>query len=468
LNTLLILDDIAAINVVERFRSYSNITDLGTDLGTSGAFYLAAQRYFSQTPQPSAVLVGRWVKTASKGQLICATLSTAQQALAVWNAITTGAFTYTKDGGSPTTITGMNFSAAASLPAVAAIIQAALTGVTVSWNPVFSRFEFTSGTTGTTSAVSFLSTPGSGTDISATIGGRSTSSGAYVVAGLALETAASCVTLFDANYGQKWYALQLPTAVDADHLAVAALIEATSNRHVYGVSTQAAGCLVPSDTSNIAYQLFALGYKKTMTQFSSTDANAVASLIGRSITTNFQANNTVIDLMYKQEPGVVAENLNATQAAALKAINCNVFTAYSNSTNIIQWGNMCSGDSIATITGTDWLAIDIQTALYNALYTSTTRIPQTDDGEHLLVTTAESRCVQAVTNGLCAPGVWNSGGFGQINQGDFLPKGFYVYASPMALQSSADRAAGKATPIQIAAKLAGAIRTVDVLINVNR
>jgi hypothetical protein len=153
---------------------------------------------------------------------------------------------------------------------------------------------------------------------------------------------------------------------------------------------------------------------------------------------------------------------------AVAAKNCNVFVAYNNNTAIIQAGVVCSGDFLDIITGTDWLALDIQTVLYNLLYTSNTKIPQTDAGNHVLVTGMESVLSQAVTNGLLAPGVWGAGGFGALNQNDFMPKGFYVYAPPVSSQSAADRSARKSVLFQIAAKLAGAIHTVNVLINVNR
>jgi hypothetical protein len=114
------------------------------------------------------------------------------------------------------------------------------------------------------------------------------------------------------------------------------------------------------------------------------------------------------------------------------------------------------------------LALEIQTQVYNLLYLSSTKIPQTDAGNHIILTTIESVLSQAAINGLLAPGTWNAGGFGTISQGDFLPKGFYVYAPPIASQNVSDRSARKSVTFQIAAKLAGAIRTVSVIINVNR
>lgn len=305
-------------------------------------------------------------------------------------------------------------------------------------------------------------------DISTILGMLVTDSGAYVAAGIAAETAVAAAAIFDNTFGQTWYAMQIPEAVDADHLLVAAYIEAATNKHLYGVTTQEAGVISAVSTTDIAYLLSQLGYKRTLVQYSSSNAYAVASFLARAVTVDYTGNSTVITMMYKQEPGITAEALSATQIDALEAKSCNVFVAYNNDTAIVEQGKVASGDFVDEITGTDWLAVTIMTDLYNLLYTSPTKIPQTDAGNNLLVNTAEKDCVQGVLNGLLAPGVWTSAGFGTLHQGDYMPKGFYIYAPPVANQSASDRAARKSVTIQIAAKLAGAIHTVDVIINVNR
>lgn len=305
-------------------------------------------------------------------------------------------------------------------------------------------------------------------DIGDMLRGLSTSSGAYVADGIAAEAADACVGILDNQFGQAWYAAVLLGGVNSDHLAVAALIEGLTNKHIYGVTTQEAGLLVSTDTTNLAYQLKALGYKRTAVQYSSSSPYAVCSLLGRILTVDYDGNSTVITLMYKNEPGVTAENLTTTQLNSLEGFNCNVFVAYNNNTAIIEKGVVSSGDFLDIITGTDWLALAIQNEVYNLLYTSPTRIPQTDAGNQLIATVIEGRCSQALTNGLVAPGVWNSAGFGALAQNDFLPKGFYVFAPPVSSQSSADRSARKSVSIQVAAKLAGAIHTADIIVNVNR
>ncbi len=468
LSTLLVLGTSTVINNVERMRTYSRIEDVATDFGTSAEEYKAAVLWFEQVPKPSELLIGRWVNAASRGGLVGASISAAAQSISLWNAITTGSFTYTKDGGSAATVSGLNFSGAANLNAVAQLIEDGLTGIEVVWNAAYSRFEFTSNTTGATSAISFLSTPGGGTDISDDLACRSTSSGAYRFVGQAAESAIACVQLFALTFGQQWYATVVPTAVNADHLLIAAFLEATDTKHFYGVTTMEAGALSSVDTSNIAYQLKQFAYKKTTVQYSSTSAYAVVSALARILTTNYNGNSTVITLMYKQEPGIIAESINTNQAEALESFNCNVFANYDNNTAILQPGVTSSGIFTDIVLGTDWLAVDLITNLYNLLYTSTTKIPQTDAGTHLLVTVCESVLSQAVINGLLAPGTWNSGGFGQLNMGDFLAKGFYVYAPSVNDQDPADRAARISVPIQIAAKLAGAVHEVSVAVLVNQ
>lgn len=468
LSTLLILGPTAVIDSVERWREYNAMEEVALDFGSTSPEYLAAVLWFQQAPQPVTLKIGRWFQAAGTGGLRGAPLAATAQTLSNWTAITNGGFSYSRDNGVVTNVTGLNFSSAANLNAVASLIQAALTGVTVTWNSNFARFEMTSITTGASSAISFLGAPSSGTDISNDLAMRSVDSGAYVFPGMAAETALTATQYFADSFGQAWYALTICGASDSDHLVVAPYVEALGSKHLYGVTTQSAGVLVPSGTADIAYQLAQLKYNRTVVQFSSANPYAVVSLLARALTVDYTGNSTVITLMFKQEPGILAESLNGTQASSAQDKNCNLFVNYNNDTAIVQHGVVSSGVFLDIITGTDWLSVTLQNSLYNVLYTSTTKIPQTDAGVQVLTATCEAVCSQAVINGLLAPGVWNSGGFGVIHQGDFLPKGFYIYANPVGTQNQADRALRKAPPIQIAAKLAGAIHDIRVAVTVNQ
>lgn len=470
LSNLLLLGSSNVIDPVERFRIYNTLSAIASDFGTSAPEYLGATEWFAQAPQPTALLVGRWVNAASQGGLRCGVLSAAQQLLSVWNAITTGAFAVQLNGGAAIQVTGLNFSGAANLNAVAALINAnaGLTATAlVVWNANFQRFEFQSVLTGATSAISFLTSPGSGTDISALLKGTQ-ALGAYVYAGQALETAVTAVTLFDNMVGQQWYGVSVIGAAPADVLAIAAYVDGASTKHTQWNTTQDANVLVATATTDIAYQLQQVGYLRTFTQFSSSNIYAAVSAAARILTVNYTGSNTAMTLKFKQEPGVAPETLNATQIAALEGKNCNVFVAYNNNTSILEQGVMANGTFTDIVTGTDWLSVTIQAAVYNLLYTSPTKIPQTDAGMQLLTTACESVCVQGVLNGLLAPGVWNSAGFGALNQGDLLIKGFYVYAASVNTQAQNLRASRLAMPIQIAAKLAGAVHSANIAITVNQ
>jgi hypothetical protein len=237
---------------------------------------------------------------------------------------------------------------------------------------------------------------------------------------------------------------------------------------MFGVTSQDPLCLDPTSTADIASLLKASGYGRTYVQFSSKNPYAAASFFGRLATVNFEGENTTITMKFKQEPGIAPEDLTATQARTLRAKNCNVFVAYENGTSIIQEGVMANGDFVDERHGLDWLQNVVQTDVYNLLCQAP-KVPQTDAGTHLLVTTIEATMARSVRNGLVAPGVWSSAlEFGQLKKGQTLSKGFYVYAPPVASQPQADREARKSVPIQVAAKLAGAVHFADVAISVNR
>lgn len=469
---LLILGDSNVIDVGERLRNYSGstaLTAIANDFGTSAPEYLAAVPYLSQVPQPSSVYVGRWASGATSGKLVGPTLSTAQQAISNFTAVSSGGLDITIDG-TQKTLTALNFSAAANLNAVASIITTALSGAgTVVWNSVYSRFEVTSSTTGTTSSVGFASAPASGTDVSALLLLQS-SQGGRIVAGIAAESLVSAVETL-ANQSTDWYGLYVAsthTVVNADVLAVAPFIEGASPSRIYGVTTQDPTVLDPTQSTDIASELKAAKYQRTFVQYSSSSPYAAASIFGRAFTVDFTGSNTTITLKFKQEPGIVAETLTQTQASALEAKNCNVFVNYNNSTAILEQGVMANGYFFDEVHGLDWLQNQVQTNVFNALYTGATKIPQTDAGVTVLANAAEQACEQGVGNGLLAPGVWNAAGFGAITQGQMLPKGYYIYQPPVSSQSQSDREARKAPTLQIAVKLAGAVHFANVAINVNR
>lgn len=575
---LLILGDSNVISGLERIRSYGSITAVGGDFSTTQPEYLAAQVYFSQKPQPTSLSIGRWLRTASAGILQGAILTSAQSQLGLFTSITSGGFDVTIDG-TQHTLTGLNFSAALNLNAVATDITTALSGSgTCIWTG--SQFQITSATTGAgieASGTATFSAPptaadtitinglaitfvaasptgnqvliGSSAATSATnlntflqassnadltvlnfsvsgavvtiasnsvgtagnsiaisksstaitlsastlLGGTNASSVGYatspasgqdvstllaltvalalpLVPGYAAETALAAIVALDAIsnawYGSMFAASVMPT--DSDNLSVAGFIEADAISRTFGVTIQNTNCLSSEVTNDLGSELMALGYEQTFTEYCSTNPYAVASTFGRLFTVDFTGSNTAIDLMYKQLPGIAAENLTTTQANTLQAKRINVFVAYDNGTSILQYGTMAGPVFIDETFNVDWFQNAAQVAMFNVNYTSTTKVPQTDQGMNQYVNAAAGVGEQAVTNGVAAPGVWNQAGFGSLQQGQYLKTGYYIYAPPIALQSESDRAARKSVAFQMAVKFAGSTQTVNLMINFNR
>jgi hypothetical protein len=463
--TLLVAGDSNVIDGVERFRTYTDLESVAGDFGTSAPEYLAASLYFGQSPRPQQMMVGRWLRTATAALLKGGILTTAEQSLATWTGITTGSFKVTIDG-TEKTVTGLDFSAVTNLNGVASEINTELTGGTVSWDG--SRFTVTSSTTGASSTIGYASAASTGTDISGLL--KLTSATALApVPGFASETPVQAAAAF-ANQSGMWYGLTFAASTmptDDQTVAVGQFIEGASISRIFGVTETDTRVLDASYTNDLASRFKALNYKRTCVQYS-PNKYAIASLMGRAFSVNFAANRSTITLMYKLEPGVVAELITETQALTLKDKRCNVFVRYQNDTAIIQYGVMSGQAYFDEIHGLDWFADALQTAEYNLLYQSKTKIPQTDAGQNQLVTVAANVCQEAINNGLIAPGQWNADGFGQIERGDFLTEGFYIYTPPMASQDQSIREQRIAPPIQIALKLAGAIHEIDCIVDVNR
>jgi hypothetical protein len=468
--TALILGSSTVIDTVQRYRTYTNFTGVANDFSSSAPEYLAAQAWFNQSPTPNILYIGRWVAANSAAQLVCGPLSTTNSALATWTAITSGGFKITVNGGL-LTITGLDFHLATSLSGVASVIQAglnsALASTTCVYQAPYNNFVITSPTTGTGSTITVLSAPGSGTDISAIMSGT-TATGAYPATGLAAETALAAVTYFDTTYPTLWYGLYVCGGVAADYLAIQAYIEAESGQHFQAIPTQDANTLVANDTTNLAYQLKAATYNYCLCFYSATSLYAAVSALSRISTTNWNAANSAITLMYKQLPGITADTLNSTQVANAAAYNCNMYVNYSlqgTSYPIVQYGICPSGQYVDSVVGACVLKSTILSNMFTALATGN-KIPMTDAGQSILDNQIVLACESFVANGYLGPEVWDGPSFGNLATGQWVEKGYYIYQPPVSSLSATVRATRASVPFQVAAVLAGAVHTASVLINV--
>jgi Protein of unknown function (DUF3383) len=143
---LLILGDSSVISGLERKRDYSNNDGVAADFGVNAPEAKAAALFFSQSPKPAQLSIGRWLRQDTAAMAQGAILSASQSALVLFTSITSGGFDVTIDT-VVKHLLGMDFSAQTNLNGVASVITTALSGAgTCVWNG--SQFVITSATAG--------------------------------------------------------------------------------------------------------------------------------------------------------------------------------------------------------------------------------------------------------------------------------------------------------------------------------
>lgn len=461
---LLILGNSTTLPLAERSREYENIDDVQTDFGTNAEEYKAAQKFFSQSPNPRVVRIGRRITAAAPGENYGGSAPTTD--IALWQAVTTGSMDISIDG-TVKHLTALTFAADGNLNAVAARIQAALVtagaaGATVVWTG--SRFIIRSGTTGAASTMGYAVPPGTGTFIG-TMLGATQAAGARLTNGIAIETAAAALSA-QQDYNTEWYGATFTSHASQQDLLDAA--EWTEARvKMFGYTTAASDVLDPVATTDVASQMAAKGYRRTVGIYDNDDAYAICSFLARGYAVNFNEQNSTITMKFKILPGVTPSDITTTQKSTLDKKKINYYTKFGDSAMVAE-SYMASGVFFDEVHGLDWFQNAIETNVFGFLYTRTTKVPQTDRGMTMLVQQVRKACDQGVYNGLLAPGTWTGDEFGTLHTDDYLKTGYYIYPSPMSTQNQSDREARIAPPIQVAAKGSGAIHFANVTVSFNR
>lgn len=245
---------------------------------------------------------------------------------------------------------------------------------------------------------------------------------------------------------------------------------ATYDKKRCSYTTSVAAHIENADTNPLK-ALAGKGFNNMWLQYDKQNqAYADISAMARALSVNFSGNRTTITMKFKQEPGITPnDNLTLTEANKCKALGINWYTYYSTFAMIAE-GTVFGTDQRYwdEIHGLDWFCNAVQVYVFNTLAQSTTKIPQTNKGNERLVSAATVAAQEGVTNGFIAPGIWYGDEFGTLSYGDRLETGFYFYMPDVDDQSLTDREARKATVMQVAIKLAGAIHSADIIINFTR
>jgi hypothetical protein len=278
--------------------------DVASYFGSNSDEYAKALQYYQylskNITRAQKVSFGRWVNTNEAPRIYG---STSPKLLSTFTGISTGAFALTL-GATTNIISGLDFTGAISLAAVAAIIQAGIraetgtqwTGATVTFDASRGSFDLVGGSA--VAASVSVQPPGTGTDISALIGWRPNSqSGAIWSDGALLETLTDALNRsvnISTNFGSFNF---IPTLDLDQHIEIGAWNTVQNVLYQYHLRA------LPAD---------AVAWKAALDSYAGVGVtNAPLSaefpeILPMSIlsATNYSARNSVQNYMFQQAPGL--------------------------------------------------------------------------------------------------------------------------------------------------------------------
>lgn len=194
-----------------------------------------------------------------------------------------------------------------------------------------------------------------------------------------------------------------------------------------------------------------------------------AAYAGRALSVDFGGVNTTATMHLKDLSGVEADpGISQTTLERCKVVGVDVYCNIAGVPKVFSTGGNEFFDNVYNL---DWLVFALEVAGFNALAETSTKIPQTEPGMAVLRGAYLNVLQQGVRNGFIAPGAWNSPElFGRPADliRNVAQTGFYIFSSPVNLQSQSAREAREAPLIQIAVKYAGAIHSTSVVVFINK
>ncbi len=220
--------------------------------------------------------------------------------------------------------------------------------------------------------------------------------------------------------------------------------------------------------SDLAFlgELKAKSYRRTLGIYSD-DVNKAVAVTGYAMGANTGLANSAYTLKFKKLVGVEADPLTEAQVSDAEAVNANVYINRGATYDLFEQGTMADGTWFDEMINLDMLSNYIQLSVMDILC-KTPKIPQTEAGVATIINAFLPDLDNAVKTGFLAPGIWTAPGFMDIEQGDAIEKGYQVMSETIDSQTVADRDARICPPIYVALKLAGAIHSVVIQLNVNR
>jgi len=345
------------------FLQFTDAASVGTYFGTTSEEYLRAVFYFSWVSKnittAQSIQYARWANVAVSPTI--RSVSPNATTLSLWNGVTSGSFGLTI-GGVVETFSSLDFSADASLTAVAARLQAAVrtgtgdqyTLATVVYNALTSSFDFTGGEA--VDAALSIQVAGGGTDITGTTllgwlpvsvndSQGSSTSGAVVSDGSAAQTVTELLTESaenSNNFGSFLFLTNLS-------LTVTQAVEAAEWNALQNVAFMFTVAVTTANVSSWSTALSGIGgvgltVSITADQFPEQMPMMIAAA------TNYAAVNSVQNYMFQMFNNVTASVTTNEQSAAYDDLSVNYYGSTQTAGQLISFyqRGLLQGSSVST------------------------------------------------------------------------------------------------------------------------
>lgn len=189
---------------------------------------------------------------------------------------------------------------------------------------------------------------------------------------------------------------------------------------------------------------------------------------GRAMSVDFDGADTTLTMHLKDLVGIDPDpGITQTVLNKCKTVGADVYASIGGLPKVFCTGGNDFYDNVYNL---NWLVFALTVAGFNALATTSTKLPQTEPGMSVLKGAYIEVLQRAVRNGFVAPGAWNSPElFGDpvALVRNVAEQGWYIYSLPVNLQSQTQREARQAPLVQTAIKFAGAIQSTSIVVNFN-
>lgn len=435
-------------------RSYTSAADVADDQGSNSAAYKFALKYFSggfNGIKPNLLYVGSLDSTGLTSSTHgFFTSGSASSNLASFQETNDGSIKIAKDGSSVITVSEIDFTDAASLADVAAIMQEkirlspVLRNVTVTYSAP--NFIIESDTFGTDSTIAVTAgTTGTNLLAASYLNGGSSTAGTT-------GTLADLITIFLSD--PSYYHVCLANGWSDDEILEWSSAAQASTKLAYllwALSTTAdiADESLTVDTSSIARILFDQKITKTSLIYDATNIDyKQGSLPSYFGIVNFTAAQPLGALAFKQFSGQNPTSLVDSQFENLISKNVNFYAAYGEvGRNIAYPGKVPAGNFINDVIAVDYIDYNMTYNIYDLMVTLP-KLGYTTEDFAKLYAAIERAYISALNSGIIAGGT-------DPDTGEVLINGYSISIPDPATIPPEEKAAGIITGITTVGLLKG-------------